>query len=136
MNPSSIQLPLWFVFWLCAVFVWAALRLTRPKAAVVVSAAPKKAPPKNCASCKHFNKAEGQNALRGHGPFMAAASLISPAVMGGKYDFEKEAHVPNRSFPPHTDWSDFGRCKDPQAEDEFVIRYEGDLCDHYEVGDV
>lgn len=90
-------------------------------------------PGKRCEQCKWFNLQAGQVVLASHPTFMAAASTVTPTVMGGKYNIETEKHERNPSLPLHANWGEFGACEDPK-QDEFSLRWKGQINEPGSVG--
>jgi hypothetical protein len=64
--------------------------------------------PKKCATCKHWNLADGQAVMRDYPDFLRAAAVLRPGRMATTVD--DEGRVKANGLPPRAQWDDFGAC--------------------------
>lgn len=91
-----------------------------------------------CASCFHWDLEEGQAAMREHGDFVAAASVLAPHQMGTRVRYAEQPDGTLQRIEDKPDitrkakWTEFGLCQCPcPSHDGSVIMYGGDKCDHW-----
>lgn len=63
---------------------------------------------KKCSTCVHFDLADGQAAMRAHGPFAVAAQFVPPYEMGAQATPEGE--IIARDIPMKSAWEEYGHC--------------------------
>jgi hypothetical protein len=97
--------------------------------------------PARCSSCKYFDLAEGQSAMRQFPSFMQAAGVLSPSKMNTKvtYDDEGERHEERPAVSTTAKWDHFGACLCPSQADNdgsAVLKWGGDICPDFSRGRV
>lgn len=96
--------------------------------------------PARCSSCRFFDLAEGQSAMRQFPSFMQAAGVLSPSKMNTKvtYDDEGNRHEERPAVSTTAKWDHFGACLCPSQTDDgdAVLKWGGDICSDYSRGRV
>lgn len=101
------------------------------EAAPAASSAPRATQAKVCSTCRHFDLAAGQAALRANPAMMGAAAQIPPWAMGRKIERDdRGSPIPPKDTDPallEATWEDLGACKLDK-----LGRLKIDVCSRYE----